>query len=64
MPHDPRAEPVPFFPGWSLPLAVDRAADAFGPLADAARRLIEDAPQDAVRGADSRGFFRPAAGVH
>ena len=53
-------DPVPYFPGWSLPLAVDRAADAFAPLADAARGLVEDAPTSAVSSGANRGFFRPA----
>ncbi len=50
----------PFSPGWSLPLAVDRAVKAFAALADAARRLVQAAPDDAVRAATERGFFRPA----
>ena len=52
-------DPMPYFPGWSLPLAVDRAADAFPALADAARGLVEDAPTGAVATAVDRGFFRP-----
>ncbi|MDA8018063.1 MAG: hypothetical protein MPN21_11510 [Thermoanaerobaculia bacterium] len=53
-------EAMPYFPGWSLPLAVDRAADAFAPLVDGARGLVEHAPMGAVALAVERGYFRPA----
>lgn len=51
---------LPIRLGWTLEEAVDRAASALAPLADAVRRLVEEAPEGDVREAVARGWFRPA----
>jgi hypothetical protein len=58
--EDPTSDDaLPIRLGWTLEEAVDRAAAAFAPLADAVRGLVEEAPENEVRESVARGWFRP-----